>query len=161
MRIVTRRAIIRLLASIVSANAVSSPLWAGVPARKATYRGGTLSQIRPDQTGELSVDDPAELRFVLTDDRLEVAYSDVRGLEYGQKAGRRIGLAIALSPLFLLSKKRKHYLTIYYVDRDGASQAAVFELGKKIVRSTLASLEARTGLRVEYQDEEARRAGGI
>jgi hypothetical protein len=37
----------------------------------------------------------------------------------------------------------------------------VFELGKKIVRAALAALEARTGLRIEYEDEEARKAGGL
>ena len=69
-----------------------------------------------------------------------------------------MGLAITVSPLFLLSKKRRHYLTIGYLDREGAQQAAVFELGKKIVRTTLAGLEARTGLLVDYESEEARRA---
>ena len=85
----------------------------------------------------------------------------VRGIEYGQNAGRRLGLAIVVSPLFLLSKKRRHFLTVHFVDPRGASQAAVFELGKKIVRTTLAALEARTGLSIEYEDEEARKAGGI
>ena len=74
------------------------------------------------------------------------------------QAGRRLGLAIVLSPLFLLSKKRRHYLTIGYIDQQGEQQAAVFELGKRIVRSTLAALEAKTGLRVEYEDEKARQA---
>jgi len=36
----------------------------------------------------------------------------------------------------------------------------VFQIHKKDVRSVLASLSARTGLRVEYQDEEARKMGG-
>ena len=85
-------------------------------------------------------------------------YDGVNSLEYGQKAGRRLGLAIVVSPLFLLSKKRRHYLTIGYLDEAGDQQAAVFELGKKIVRSTLAGLEARTGLAVDYETEEARRA---
>ena len=63
-----------------------------------------------------------------------------------------------VSPLFLLSKKRRHYLTIGYVDERGRQQAVVFELGKKIVRSTLIGLEARTGLTVDYENEEARLA---
>jgi len=35
----------------------------------------------------------------------------------------------------------------------------VFELPKSVVRQMLVSLEAKTGRRVEYQDEEARKAG--
>ena len=35
----------------------------------------------------------------------------------------------------------------------------VFELGKDMVRTTLAIMEARTGKKIQYQDEEARKAG--
>lgn len=154
----TRRALIRLLAFSISTNAVSSPLQAGVPARKATYRGGTISQLEISQSGELSLESADHLVFDVDSADFEVAYDSIRGIEYGQNAGRRLGLAIAVSPLFLLSKKRKHYLTIHFIDRRGDSQAAVLELGKKIVRTTLAALEARTGLRIEYEDEDARKA---
>jgi hypothetical protein len=157
----TRRAIIRLLAFSLSANAASSPLWAGVPAKKASYRGGTLSQIESAHPGLLSLAAPDRLIFVTDQTQVEVSYRAIRSLEYGQHAGRRLGLAIAVSPLFLLSKKRKHYLTIHFVDESGIAQAAVFELGKKIVRTTLAALSARTGLRIEFEDEEARKSGGL
>lgn len=152
---------IRLLAFSISTNAVSSPVQAGVPARKATYRGGTISELEISQNGELSLESADHLVFDSGSAGLEVPYSSIRGIEYGQNAGRRLGLAIAVSPLFLLSKKRKHFLTVHFVDARGNSQAAVFELGKKIVRTTLAALEARTGLRIEYEDEEARKAGGL
>jgi len=89
---------------------------------------------------------------------LRIPYESVNLLEYGQQAGRRLLLSITVSPLFLLSKKHRHYLTIGFVDDNEQQQAAVFELGKKIVRSTLSGLEARTGRRVEYENEEARTA---
>jgi hypothetical protein len=82
----------------------------------------------------------------------------MNSLEYGQKAGRRVGLAIAVSPLALLSKKRKHFLTVNYLDDTEKQQAVVLELGKDIVRTTLATLEARSGRKIEYQDEEARKS---
>ena len=90
---------------------------------------------------------------------LKIPYDRVNDLEYGQKAGRRLGVAIMVTPLALFSKKRKHYLTVGYQDDNDKQQAAVFELGKDIVRVTLASLEARTGRKIEYQDEEARKSG--
>ena len=80
-------------------------------------------------------------------------------LEYGQKAGRRLGLAIVVNPLLFFSKKRRHFLTVGYQDDDGKQQAAVFELGKDVVRVTLATLEARTGRKIEYEDEDARNSG--
>jgi len=157
----TRRALFRLFVFSHAANAVSSPLQAGAPARKATYRGGTLTQLEISQNGELSLESADQLVFIADAADLSIAYSSIREIEYGQNAGRRLGLAIAVSPLFLLSKKRNHFLTIHFVDQRGDSQAAVFELGKKIVRTILAALEARTGLRIEYEDEEARKAGGV
>ena len=157
----TRRGLIRLLVFSISTNAASSPLQAGVPARKANYRGGTISRLEDSEDGDLSLASADQLVFDGGSSDFKVPYSAIRGIEYGQNAGRRLGLAIAVSPLFLLSKKRKHYLTIHFVDELGDSQAAVFELGKKIVRTTLAALEARTGLRIEYEDEEARKAGGL
>lgn len=133
------------------------PLNAGAPGKKALYRGGTLP-IAEATAGQVSTLDPVLFSFAHKQGDLRIPYAQVNALEYGQKAGRRLGLAIVVSPVFLLSKKRKHYLTINYIDADGHQQAAVFELGKKIVRTTLAGLEARTGRKVEFQDEEARKA---
>jgi hypothetical protein len=44
-----------------------------------------------------------------------------------------------------MQKKRKHFLTMGYLDETNKQQAGVFELGKSAVRVTLASLESRTG----------------
>ena len=83
----------------------------------------------------------------------------------GQKAGRRVGAAVATTVLLgpiglvsLFSKKRKHFLTIGYKDANGKDQVAVLELGKDIVRTTLPIIEARSGKQIEYQDDEARKA---
>ena len=77
----------------------------------------------------------------------------------GQRVNRRYVSAVLISPILLLSKKRKHYLTVGYTDDNGENQAMVFEVSKNGIRSVLVSLEAKTGRRVEYQDEEARKAG--
>jgi hypothetical protein len=108
----------------------------------------------------VSTRDDQTLLFRHAEGRWTTPYAQVNLLEYGQKAGRRLALALTLSPLFLLSRRRRHYLTIGYLSEGGVQEAAVFELGKKIVRSTLAGLEARTGLLVDYENESARRAAG-
>ena len=94
-----------------------------------------------------------------------IPYASIVDLEYGQKAGRRVGTAVAttvlLGPLGLLSlfsKKRKHYLTIGYKDADLKDQVAVIELGKNIVRTGLAIVSTRSGKEIEYQDDEARKS---
>ncbi len=71
--------------------------------------------------------------------------------DIGQKAGRRVAVAVLVSPFALFSKKRKHYLTITYNDENGKEQAGVFELGKDIVRTTLTVLQVRTGKDIECQ----------
>jgi hypothetical protein len=38
-------------------------------------------------------------------------------------------------------------------------QVAVLEIGKDIIRTTLAVVETRSGKKVTYQDEEARKSG--
>ncbi len=147
-----------LLVAALLANVISPALLAGVPSKKAVYRGGTLSSIRPSAAGTVTTTDFRH--FVFRHDRgeLRIPYDRINSLEYGQKTGRRLGLAVTLSPLFLLSKKRKHYLTVSFFDAEGNQQAVVLELGKKIVRTTLAGLSARSGLKVEFEDERAREA---
>jgi hypothetical protein len=64
-----------------------------------------------------------------------------------------------VNPLLLFSKKRKHFLTVGWKDAQDKQHAAVFELGKSVIRTTIATLEARTGKKVDYQDDEARKSG--
>ena len=69
--------------------------------------------------------------------------------------GRRCPPRSARSVGFSL-KKREHFLTVVFTDDRGVNQVAVLELGKNVVRSTLLTIEERSGTVVEYQDEQAR-----
>lgn len=133
--------------------------WAGLGSDKTLYVGGTVSAIKDATEGVSSTKDEKVFRFTYKGGVLEVPYDQVNSLEYGQKAGRRVGVAIAVTWMALFSKKRRHFLTIGYKDENDKQQAAVFELGKNIVRVTLASLEARTGQKIDYEDDEARKSG--
>jgi hypothetical protein len=134
-------------------------LFAAHPGKPAEYLGGTLGQFKSQTGGRLAVSDQAYLVFTAKKQELRIPYQRINQLEYGQKVGRRIMTAVVVSPLFLLTKKRAHFLTIGYQDEEGRQQAMVFRIPKNDIRPLLVSLEARTGLRVEYQDEEARKAG--
>jgi hypothetical protein len=126
----------------------------------AEYVGGTLSYLGPRISGRIHVTDPEVLLFETKKAGLEVRYERINLLEYGQQAGRRLVLAMVISPLLLLSKSRKHFLTVSFKDEAGRQQAMVLQIDKRDVRAVLAGLEARTGLKVEYLDGEARKAGG-
>jgi hypothetical protein len=90
---------------------------------------------------------------------VRIPFSDINTVEYGMRVNRRYVEAVLISPMFLAAKKRTHFVTIGYTDASGQEQAMVLQVGKDEIRPLLVSLEARTGRRVEYQDEEARKAG--
>ncbi|MGH9670875.1 MAG: hypothetical protein ACRD3A_12295 [Terriglobales bacterium] len=136
-----------------------SSLWAGLGGDKTMYMGGTIPDLKEKTEGRSSAADNKAFVFQYKGGNLSIPYEQVDSLEYGQKAGRRVGLAVVVNPFFLFSKKRRHYLTIGYVDENKKQQAAVFELGKNVIKETLSSLAAKTGKKVEYQDEEARKTG--
>jgi hypothetical protein len=136
-----------------------SSSWVGLGSDKTAYVGGTENQLKDGAEGHSSTKDDKNFVFDYKDGNLTIPYEQVDDLEYGQKAGRRIGVAVVVNPLFLFSKKRKHFLTIGWEDAQDKQHAAVFELGKSIVRTTIATLEARTGKKVDYQDDEARKSG--
>jgi hypothetical protein len=120
------------------------------------YVGGTLP-IDEKTKGSVGFESPESVIFSFKGGSVQIPYKGIKSIEYGQKAGRRVGVAIAVTPLALFSKKRKHYVTLAYTDAGGAGQGAVFEFGKKTVRNALTVLETRTGLTVEYESEEAKK----
>ncbi len=138
---------------------LESAAWAGLGSDKTMYMGGTVSTLKDGTEGSSSTKDEKVFTFTYEGGKFEVPYDQINDLEYGQKAGRRVGVAIAVTWMALFSKKRRHFLTIGYKDANDKQQAAVFELGKNIVRVTLASLEARTGRKIDYEDDEARKGG--
>jgi hypothetical protein len=132
---------------------------AAQPGFKAEFVGGTLAGIRAKSSARVDLTNPDALTFRCAGQTVNVAYSKIEDLEYGQHVSRRYAAAVLLSPVLLLSKSRQHYVTIGYMDSDDKHQALVFRLEKSDIRGVLASLEARSGRRVEFQDDEARKAG--
>ena len=129
------------------------------PGSAAEYLGGTLTSLSPRTMGWLITTDPESLVFHSRKSMIRVPYERINQLEYGQKVDRRVLEAVLLSPLFVLSKKRDHYVTVGFELENGQQQALLFRVGKDDVRGLLVSLEARTGRRITYQDNEARKAG--
>ena len=129
------------------------------PATHVRYVGGTLSQLPAKTSGVLSVGDEECFSFQAGSAVIKVPYRDVNMLEYGQRVSRRYLEAVFISPVFLLAKRRAYFLTVGYTDSEGKQQAMIFQVGGKEIRPVLVSLEARSGRKVEYQDEEARKSG--
>ena len=126
---------------------------------RVEYIGGTEARVAAGTDGTLEAGDNQYFAFYSKKEQVRVPYDRINLLEYGQQVDRRLALAIVISPVFLLSKKRKHFLTVGYTGEDGKQQALVFRVDKNGIRATLVTLEARTGLKIQYQDAEARKAG--
>jgi len=151
----------RLVAGVLVAVTLGQSVLFAVDGDKAMYVGGTITALKEKSEGVLSTQNPTEATFTLKNQApITIPYASIESLEYGQKAGRRVAVAVMVTPLALFSKKRNHYLTITYKDATGAEQAGVFELGKDIVRTTLAVLELRSKKPIEYQDDEAKKSLG-
>ena len=112
-RIFTFLTLISLLSSTTAFGAV-----AGIDGKKAAYQGGTTKDVdfpgmKKPPEGNLNIDDLKELKFEYKLNKVaktySIPYDKFIDIEYGHKAGRRVGAAIAtailLSPLglFLLA----------------------------------------------------------
>jgi hypothetical protein len=143
-----------------------SPKLSALDQDKAAYAGGTVALFNEGHgrvEGRLDLSDPQALVFVGNGPQgqrvLRIEYSSIHDVEFGQKVRRRVAAATAstavLGPLGALAftlKKREHYLTVVYSDHRGLDQVVILQLGKNVVRSTLLTVEARSGIVVESQD---------
>jgi hypothetical protein len=145
--------------SLLALLALTPLLQAGDAGSRVLYVGGTVAGVQNKSQGRIEVSQDEALTLSFRSNALSVPYRDVNTLEYGLHVSRRYLEAIFISPMFLLAKKRVHFLTIGYTDQTGQQQAIVLQVGSGDIRALLVSLEAKTGRKVEYQDENARRAG--
>jgi hypothetical protein len=126
---------------------------------RVEYLGGTRPDIPGNRDGEIRLTDGTFFVFVTRKTEVRIPYERINLLEYGQQVDRRYVAAALISPLFMLTKRREHFLTLGFQDDDGKQQAMLFRVDKNDLRLTLIALEARTGQKVEFQDEDARIAG--
>jgi|SRR5215469_14261305 len=78
-----------------------------------------------------------------------IKYDSIKTMLYEEADKPRYAEAVLISPLFLLSHSKKHYLTIQYTDGSGAGQFVIVHLDKKNARDAVAAAEAATGKKVE------------
>ena len=138
-------------------------LWSGAQASstgaRASYVGGTLPNLPNNISGSIQAIDEKYFVFYSRDHSIRVPYDKISILEYGQKVDRRYLMAALISPVLVLSKRRQHFLTVVFSDEYRKEQAMIFKVDKGDIRAMLVSLETRTGRKVQFQDEEARKAG--
>ncbi len=148
----------KCLVTFLIALLVLDPLvLAAVRGKEVMYVGGTIPNLPEGTVGGLDTTQEKALVFESPKGKFEIPYENVTSLEYGQKAGRRLGVAITLTIWALFSKKRKHFLTIGFTDENDKPQGVVLELPKGTAKTIITVIEARSGKKVEYESEEARK----
>src|SRR5450432_744342 len=79
----------------------------------ADYVGGTVKIVDSKAAGRIRITDAEFFQFALTGKQeVRVPYDKINLVEYGQKVDRRYVIAALLSPMFLLAKTRRHFLTV-------------------------------------------------
>lgn len=155
----TSKRLVPLVVLVVFLALLCSSIGARGLGGRAEYVGGTITQIPTGCQGTIQAIDEKFFVFYSGKASWRVPYDKINLVEYGEKVDRRYLAAVLVSPLFLLAKKRQHFLTVGYSDEEDHQQAMIFKINKDDIRSTLVSLEARTGRKVEFQDEDARKSG--
>ena len=134
-----------------------APLLAAVRGKEVMYVGGTIKSVPEATEGTLDTKDEKALVFTSPKGNFEIPYDRITSLEYGQKAGRRLGVAVVITVWALFSKKRGHFVTIGFTDEKNQPQGVVLEIPKGYTKTTLTILEVRSGRKVDYESEEARK----
>lgn len=168
----------RTLAVLLAWGVLAQPFTlAAVRGHKSMYTAGTLTACKPGDKGMLEPSDKA-LVFTLESKgaAITIPYDSIVAMDYGEHAGRRVGSTIALGVTtlgvmalpMLLSKKKRHYLTIYLNnDAKVAAQqreelaknptsapkgdVAAFEINKHDYAEMISVLQAKTGLKVQQE----------
>ena len=139
--------------ALVLLGALASPALA-IKDGRAKFMGGTIKTIKDEAEGPIDLTHEKHLTFLPQESpSLEISWDRVSQIEYGQKVARKKATG-------LLSKSRKHFVTITYQDADKKEQAIVLEFSQDDIRMVLASLKARTLQSIVFQDDEARKQMG-
>lgn len=121
---------------------------------KATATGQKRAE--PTVKGTLSFDAERKTADFLDEkgaQAFSIKYDTMKNLLYEQTSTPRYAAAVLVSPLFLFSHSKKHFLTIQYTDAGGTGQFVIVRLDKKNAREAVATAEAQTGKKVEQVEE--------
>jgi hypothetical protein len=125
---------------------------------KVTYDGGSVPDTKAG-AGMKFVIDPNQIRLVRDKaEAITIPASSITEISYGQDVHRRVGAAIGLAvvslgigALMALTKSKKHYIGLTWVDGDKKGGFAM-QCDKNDYRGILAGLEGVTGKKAVDSD---------
>jgi len=136
------------------------------PTKEDNHRFGKAEYLQATSTGQKKAGQSVKGTLVFDPQRknvdflqesgspvLSIKFDAIKNMTYEKASKPRMAEAVLISPLFLLSNSKKHYLTLQYTDESGQSKYAIIHLDKKNAREAIACAEAQTGKKVEQIDE--------
>jgi len=85
---------------------------------------------------------------------LTIPNASITNIIYERTAHPRYVQGLLIAWPLLLTKTKKHYLTVQYADASGAGQFVILHLDKGNYREILAAAEAQTGKKVQRAEED-------
>lgn len=80
---------------------------------------------------------------------LTIPYGQIQKITYEKSAKPRYAAAVIVSPLFLFSHSKRHWMTVEY--KEGAeNKASLIRLDKSNYDAALKAVESQTGVKVTY-----------
>jgi len=84
---------------------------------------------------------------------VSIPYDKIKSILYEKTSRPRYAEAILLSPFFLFSKTKKHFLTFQYTDENGNGKFMMLHMDKSNAMDIANAAEAETGLKVSREEE--------
>jgi len=149
---------VKKLLGVVLCIAVPLAVWAGDNSYKVMYDGGSITDQKAGTGMKLFIEQN-QIRLVKDrEDVVVIPVSAVTEISYGQDVHRRVGAAIGLAvvsfgigALMALTKSKKHYVGLTWVDGDKKGGFAM-QCDKNDYRGVLAGLEGVTGKKAVDSD---------
>ena len=148
----------RSLVAVLLCIAIPMLAFAGDNSYKVTYDGGSLPDAKAGTGMKLYID-AGQVRLVGDKgDVITIPASSITEISYGQDVHRRVGAAIGLAVISLgigalmaLTKSKKHYVGLTWVDGDKKGGFAM-QCDKSDYRGVLAGLEGISGKKAVDSD---------
>jgi hypothetical protein len=157
MRNITRKALCAAVCLVLVPNAI----WSAVEVKydKVEY-------MPPKVEGQKKSGEPVKGHLIFDKEKKEVVFQDtksqtvvtipydkVKSLLYEKTSRPRYAEAILVSPFFLFSKTKRHFLTVQYTDAAGAGAFCMIHMDKSNASDIVNTAEAETGKTVERTEE--------
>jgi hypothetical protein len=132
----------------------------------ASTQFGKVEYLPPKVEGQKHSSDPIKGHIIFDKDKkaiefqndkgemvVTIPYDKIKSMLYEKTSHPRYAEAILLSPFFLFTKTKKHFLTIQYADDKGEGKFAMLHMDKSNARDIVNTAEADTGKKVEASEE--------